>query len=563
MTALDPTTPTLLSDKLSLVTHHHLLTRYDVDKYTHGSNNETGSSTPTPLTPEELKVDKIVLSWIFTTLPDTLQARLVVARSKSAKEAWGLISDIIKDNKMSRTNALEAELRSLKLGDQSMESYFRKIESIVNILTSLDFHVNDEDVVHYDLEGMRLKSKSLALPMDSSSSSPMVLMTESGTNRRSSNTTQVKTWRPCFNLAKGACWFGDSCRYVHDANARTGNNNNGSNTRGRGTFDNSNTTNELLTKLFRMLMLDSNTDLKTQKNLSFSMAGDDVNENQTGDGGTKTQNERVMIDHNSPFYLYASDYPKQMHVNDVLTDKNYIDWEQEMMNFMFAKNKTGFIDGSIKKPEKISDKYLPWMHGTTVSAYYTRLRVFWDGMESILPTPRCTCDGCECGLGKKLTELKGKERTYEFLMGLDDQFSVIKTQILAMKPTPDLSAAYHLVAKDEQQRTIVSSKGPVREVAAFHTSFQGRREQTRNQQEKGWTKNKSGFQANKTEKCSECRREGHNKSGCFKIIGYPVWWQGKGKRGQVEAKNSDGGDETVFYTGHDRGAICNVSEIVW
>nr|GEY09097.1 hypothetical protein [Tanacetum cinerariifolium] len=91
------------------------------------------------------------------------------------------------------------------------------------------------------------------------------------------------------------------------------------------------------------------------------MAGDDVNKNQTGDGGKKTQNEGEMIDHNSPFYLHASDYPKQMHVNDVLTDKNYSDWEQEMMNFMFAKNKNGFIDGSIKKPETKSDKYLPWM----------------------------------------------------------------------------------------------------------------------------------------------------------------------------------------------------------
>nr|GEU66079.1 retrovirus-related Pol polyprotein from transposon TNT 1-94 [Tanacetum cinerariifolium] len=152
------------------------------------------------------------------------------------------------------------------------------------------------------------------------------------------------------------------------------------------------------------------------------MAGDDVNKNQTGDGGKKTQNEGEMIDHNSLFYLHASDYPKQMHVNDVLTNKNYNDWEQEMMNFMFAKNKTGFIDGSIKKPETKSDKYLPWMR----------------------------CDTMIKGWGKK---------TYEFLMGLDDQFSVIKTQILAMKPTPDLSAAYHLVAEDEQQHTIASSKG--------------------------------------------------------------------------------------------------------
>ncbi|GJW78892.1 ribonuclease H-like domain-containing protein [Tanacetum coccineum] len=122
--------------------------------YIHGVPNATRSSTSAPLTPEELKVDKIVLSWIFTTLSDPLQARLVVERPKSAKEAWDLISDIVKDNKGSRTNALTAELQSIKLGDLSMESYFCKTESVVTILTSLDAHVNNEDVIHYALEGL-------------------------------------------------------------------------------------------------------------------------------------------------------------------------------------------------------------------------------------------------------------------------------------------------------------------------------------------------------------------------------------------------------------------------
>ena len=170
-----PTVP--LSEKLSAVTHHHLLTRvpvkldldnwnygswefffeqlcfsYEVDKFIHGAATE--SSTPTPLTPEEIKVDKIVLSWIFTTLSDSLQQRLVVARPKSAKEAWGLISDIVRDNKRSRTNALKAELRSVRLGDLTMEAYFGKIESIATLLASLESPINDEDLVHYALEGL-------------------------------------------------------------------------------------------------------------------------------------------------------------------------------------------------------------------------------------------------------------------------------------------------------------------------------------------------------------------------------------------------------------------------
>ncbi|GJU84486.1 zinc finger, CCHC-type containing protein [Tanacetum coccineum] len=216
----------------------------------------------------------------LSTLSDALHKRLVVARPKTAKEARTFISYLVKDNKRSRTSALKTELRSIKLGDLTMEAYFQKIESIMTILASLDSLVNDEDVVHYALEGlpekynqvcgymhykdmfldlktalsllitkeMRLKSKALSLPMDSSY--PMVLMANPGNNRTSSTTPQVKSWRPCFNFAKGTCRFGESCCYVHDANARLGTINNGSN-RGRGNGDN--TTNELLNKLIQQL----------------------------------------------------------------------------------------------------------------------------------------------------------------------------------------------------------------------------------------------------------------------------------------------------------------------
>ncbi|GKC52520.1 hybrid signal transduction histidine kinase M, partial [Tanacetum coccineum] len=188
---------------------------YEVTKYIHGSSNDPAPSTPTPLTPEELKVDKIILSWIFMMLSDALQERLVMERPKSAKEAWDRITDIVKDNKWSRTIALKSELRSIKLGDLSIDAYFRKIESIATILTSLGSLVSSEDVVTFALEGLpdkydqvcgimqhkdtildlktaclmlitkdiRLKSKSHALPMDSSSSSPMVLMAKSGTHQ--------------------------------------------------------------------------------------------------------------------------------------------------------------------------------------------------------------------------------------------------------------------------------------------------------------------------------------------------------------------------------------------
>ncbi|GJT21185.1 ribonuclease H-like domain-containing protein [Tanacetum coccineum] len=275
-----PIPTTLLSDKLSLVTHHHLLTRvpvkldleewnygsweyffvqlcsgYDVLKFIHGIPTDASTtSTSIPFTSDELKVDKIILSWIFTTISDPLQKRLVT-----------------------RASTLKTELRSIQLGALSMEAYFQKIESILTTLTSLDCVVNDEDVVHYVIGGlpekynqvcgymhyqtpfpdlktvrsllvteeMRLKSKEIALPVDSSS--PMVLLAQSGNTRRPSN-PQVKSWKPCFSFAKGSCRFRSDCRYVHDPNAKPVDNSFSKHSR-----SNHNTTDTLLMKLLDKL----------------------------------------------------------------------------------------------------------------------------------------------------------------------------------------------------------------------------------------------------------------------------------------------------------------------
>ncbi|GKD33489.1 hypothetical protein Tco_1248998 [Tanacetum coccineum] len=46
---------------------------YEVTKFLMDDRNSTSTSDPTPLTLEELKVDNIILSWIFYTLSDALQ----------------------------------------------------------------------------------------------------------------------------------------------------------------------------------------------------------------------------------------------------------------------------------------------------------------------------------------------------------------------------------------------------------------------------------------------------------------------------------------------------------
>ncbi|GJS54822.1 hybrid signal transduction histidine kinase M [Tanacetum coccineum] len=119
--------------------------------------DNTSSSTKTPPDAEWLKIDTIILSWIFVTMSKTLQQRLVVENPRSAKEAWDILADIFHDNKHTRSIALKAELRFLKLGDLTIDAYFRKIESIATVLTSLGSPMNSDDVVTFALEGLPAK----------------------------------------------------------------------------------------------------------------------------------------------------------------------------------------------------------------------------------------------------------------------------------------------------------------------------------------------------------------------------------------------------------------------
>ncbi|KAJ0581372.1 putative RNA-directed DNA polymerase [Helianthus annuus] len=163
-----------------------------------------------------------------------------------------------------------------------------------------------------------------------------------------------------------------------------------------------------------------------------------------------------------------------------------------------------------------------------VSAYYTKLRGLWDEMQSFLPTPKCKCNGCTCGLGKSLRELREKEQLYEFLMGLDGDFSVIRTQILTTKPITSLGNAYHLVAEDEKQRTISGGKRPVNEAVAFQASVKRNGPPTRTGQ-----KEKRG-----TGRCDHCGKDGHTRDGCFERIGYLEWWPDKNKREKGQPKEA-------------------------
>nr|GEZ16140.1 ribonuclease H-like domain-containing protein [Tanacetum cinerariifolium] len=69
---------------------------------------------------------------------------------------------LFQDNKRTRTVALKGELRMLHMGDQSVDKYFSKINSLVTLLSDLGLDVSEDDVVTYAINGLSHKYESLA-----------------------------------------------------------------------------------------------------------------------------------------------------------------------------------------------------------------------------------------------------------------------------------------------------------------------------------------------------------------------------------------------------------------
>lgn len=143
----------------------------------------------------------------------------------------------------------------------------------------------------------------------------------------------------------------------------------------------------------------------------------------------------------------------------------------------------------------------------SISTYYAKLKSLWDEMIAISPLPRCVYSGCSCNISKQLVDKKEKEQLYGFLMGLGEEFSTVKSQILSAKPTLSLGRAYHMVFEDEKHRQISATHRPMIEAAAF-------------QMHRGVSEKDGKGRKSDKPICGHCQKTGHTEDKCYEIIGY-------------------------------------------
>ncbi|XP_070010455.1 uncharacterized protein [Nicotiana sylvestris] len=120
-------------------------------------------------------------------------------------------------------------------------------------------------------------------------------------------------------------------------------------------------------------------------------------------------------------------------VSTIFDKRSYGGWRRALVNALSAKNKLGFIDGILTIPQADSVLQKTWQGNSSVSTYFTKMKSLWDELDALNTFSACVCE-CECGAKLKNSKAHQDERLLQFLMGLNDIFIGVKSNILLSLP---------------------------------------------------------------------------------------------------------------------------------
>ena len=164
---------------------------------------------------------------------------------------------------------------------------------------------------------------------------------------------------------------------------------------------------------------------------------------------------------------------------------------------------------------------------STVTTFFTDLQATWDQLLNLRPLPSCSCGKCTCGVNDKITQLYHQDSIMQFLNGLSDCYSQVKTQILMMEPVPSIDKAFSLVIQEERQRFSTFNGTPSIESAALAV-----KNQVFNQGSSSNNSNGRNFKGNANKGrpvCSHCGKLGHIMEKCYKLVGFPPGYKQNGR----------------------------------
>ncbi|KAJ0440582.1 putative RNA-directed DNA polymerase [Helianthus annuus] len=140
---------------------------------------------------------------------------------------------------------------------------------------------------------------------------------------------------------------------------------------------------------------------------------------------------------------------------------------------------------------------------------------------------------------KKIQE----QRLYQLLIAIDDKLEPIKRDILKRDPLPSVEVAYAAIRREIARLNILqTTSSPNPESPEIGSGLVARgsagKSNFRSESQKREKDDKSKLL------CTHCNMKKHTKETCFRLVGYPDWWEKPGQKGKaaVAVGEQDSGD---------------------
>jgi len=143
---------------------------------------------------------------------------------------------------------------------------------------------------------------------------------------------------------------------------------------------------------------------------------------------------------------------------------NYV-FETIAQTIIFHDNIVYAWDDLKERIAKVDRNCISSLHSTvhslkqgtkTVLEYFIELITLWDELNSRRPIPNCTCiHPCKCYSIRLVKHYRTKDQIIQFLTGLNESFSVVKTQILLIDPLQPINKVCSLDVQEESQNALL------------------------------------------------------------------------------------------------------------
>nr|XP_009778048.1 PREDICTED: uncharacterized protein LOC104227499 [Nicotiana sylvestris] len=334
-------------------------------------------------------------------------------------------------------------------------------------------------------------------------------------------------------------------------------------------------------------------------------------------------------DPTSPLFFHSSDIPGISLVPVPFSDSSFGGWKRKMIVALSAKNKIAFVDGTCPRPtttvveqklwDRCNNMVISWLtaslspeiaesvqysetaqsiwvqlqtrYGTAnrtkifelkrelahtsqgpldIASYFSKLKGLWDELGVV-----CTNHGqrCTCAAKPGIIQEDEENRLFQFLMGINETYMGVRSNLLMMQPPPSLDNAYNILLNDEKQRQVQSISQFNHDSMSFNVNtnntpgfpfgvsqnFEVNQAAVPNHPPLRQYTQRVNFDQNKGSMfCKYCKKFGHLVDKCYKLYGYP---QGpKFNKGKKAAAHATTGVQLNPSEGHTSDLVGNFTE---